>query len=207
MKKNKLFTLSFIRAVFMCSALLGYGQSYKKVTKTEMEFMEEYLEASLNHTREALSAVEDELWNYQPKNGGWSIAQCVDHIYVAERGILQGMKKSLEEAVDESKRSDWADGLVIGFVSDRGKVAVTPLSSPEVRMSKEEYLTALEQSRDEIKSFVKGNEKELRNHFGNAPFGVVDTYQLALVAAGHGMRHTAQIKQIIAEYRNEPVEY
>ncbi|MCR9253491.1 MAG: DinB family protein [bacterium] len=173
----------------------------------EIEFLFNYLDESYNHLSSTLSAIDDDLWTYKPKDGGWSIAECVDHIWVAENGIFMGMQKSLEADADNSKNLKPRDGLVVTFVSDRGKVTNTPLPAPAPSMTKEEFMKSLADSRMQIKEFLTNNRDQLRNHFGQAPFGEVDTYQLGLVVAGHGMRHTAQIKQIIGEYTGEAVQY
>ncbi len=198
---SKLFT--YILVTLMAFGSLGQ----KKSRNTELGFLLEYLESSKVHTIEALSQVDDEMWNYTPKNGGWSIAECMDHIIVAESGVFDNLKKSLSEDPKEKESLKHRDGLIITFTSDRGKKAETPLPPPSSNLSRSESIKRIEQSRSEIINFLSDKSLDLRNHYGNAPFGKVDSYQLGLVIAAHGLRHTAQIKQVIAEYTGKPAEY
>jgi len=177
------------------------------ISNDERAFVINYLNASFLETQKVMATIDDSLWNYKPKDGGWSIAECMEHIMLAENAVFFQAKKTLQAPADATKSLKHKDGLCVSFITDRGKKAITPLPPKEVTRSRQEYLAALKSSRDGIESFLQDNTLELRNHFGKAPWGEVDTYQLFLVIAGHGLRHTAQMKAIIAEYTGEPVAY
>ena len=53
--------------------------------------------------------------------------------------------------------------------------------------------------RKESIKFVKSTDQDLRNHYYEFPFGLVDTYQVMLFMAGHSIRHTEQIKEIMTQ--------
>ena len=42
---------------------------------------------------------------------------------------------------------------------------------------------------------------DLRHIFGEYPYGDIDAYQLFIVCAAHGYRHTLQIREILEDYK------
>ena len=177
------------------------------IDATERAFLIDYLSISLNETKETLKEVDKDLWQYKSKNERWSIGECMEHIMIAEKALMQQVKGTLQQQANNNKSLSHRDGYVIAKTVDRGKKVKTPLEPQNVSMTKNQYLKELEKSRDEIIEFLADENLALRNHFGKSPFGEVDTYQLILIIAAHGMRHTAQMKEIIAEYTNTEASY
>ncbi len=191
--------------LLMGFAFTAYSQQNTPTESTS--FLINFLDVSYEQTEKTLASIEEELWQYKPHEEIWSIAECMEHIVSAEKILLGQMSDALETPPNTEKILSARDGLVIAFTVDRGKKVKTRLEPQEITKTKEAYLEALSNSREKIKAFVLSNQDVLRNHFGQAPFGEVDVYQLALVIGAHGLRHTAQMKEIIADYTGKAVEY
>ncbi|XOV94356.1 MAG: DinB family protein [Bacteroidota bacterium] len=177
------------------------------IDQTERSFITSYLQVTFEETKKILESTDDNLWNYQPKDEGWTIGECMEHIVLAEKAVFMQVKAALKGEADQEKSLKRRDGLVISYAVDRGKKVITPLPPESVSMDQMGYLEAFRLSRQEIMSFLANESLELRSHFGKSPFGEVDAYQLILIIAAHGQRHTAQMKEIIGEYSGEPVKY
>ncbi len=195
---NQLFK-TMVMASSIIFSLVVHGQE-GTINDTERDFLRNYLNVSLEMTKQALQDVDKELWAYKPSGGGWSIGECMEHIMLAENALFKQVQGSLQKPANNDKFLARKDGFVITKTTDRGKKVTTPLKPQTVSMSKKQYIKTLENSRETIISFIQDPAVELRNHFGKSPFGEVDTYQLILIIAGHGMRHTAQIQEVIEEY-------
>jgi len=184
---------------------MAYSQQNTPTESTT--FLLNFLDVSYEQTEKTLESIDESLWQYKPSEKSWSIAECMEHIVSAETILLSQMNEALKTPANTEKKLNTRDGLAITFTVDRGKKVKTRLEPLEISKTKEAYLASLAVSREKIKAFVLSNQDVLRNHFGQAPFGEVDVYQLALIVAGHGLRHTAQMKEIIANYTGKAVEY
>ena len=120
------------------------------------------------------------------------------HILTAEQGLFQNIKALLEQAPKDGSHLKKNDAWLIGKINDRGRKVKTPLDNhPEV-MPREQAIAAFKNSREQIIEFLQNEQLPLRNHIGKSPYGPADTYQLFLVIAAHGLRHHAQILEVLS---------
>jgi hypothetical protein len=56
------------------------------------------LEASDREARALLAELDDERFNWRPDERSWSVAQCLDHLNVANRVYLASMRPAVEDA-------------------------------------------------------------------------------------------------------------
>jgi DinB family protein len=56
------------------------------------------LEASDQEARALLADLDDERFNWRPDERSWSVAQCLDHLNVANRVYLASMRPAVEDA-------------------------------------------------------------------------------------------------------------
>lgn len=173
-----------------------HGQA-GKISKGEYTFLVNYMkvtQADLIKTVQDLSDVE---WHAQPADGGWSPAMCLEHIVQAEKAVLAQVKKALAGPAGEEDLS-LRDGWLLSKITDRGNKVKTPLPLSGKVSSKTKLLAEFEASRAAIYAFLADKKLPLRNHYGKSPYGRADAYQLLLVLAGHGMRHTNQILETVS---------
>src|SRR3954451_2229837 len=56
------------------------------------------LEASDREARALLADLDEERFNWRPDERSWSVAQCFDHLNVADRVYLASMRPAVEDA-------------------------------------------------------------------------------------------------------------
>tara|TARA_R110000868_G_scaffold410693_6_gene699894 strand:- start:17569 stop:18156 length:588 start_codon:yes stop_codon:yes gene_type:complete len=192
MKKiTSLFVLSF----FVVSA-------FAQTSEADKEFAIKYLTATHQNIVDTVNELSDEAWNYTPKAGGWSAANCLEHILVTEEAFTGMALNTLAQSEPTKADLSGADGMLIGMMANRGtKVTTAPQFEPSGRWdSKAEMLDALEDSRNNLIEFISSNDANLRSFKAAMPFGEVDMVQLLLVISAHSQRHTFQMQEVLGEY-------
>lgn len=189
-------SLLFVLSFFVVSA-------FAQTSEADKEFAIKYLNATHQNIVDVVNSLSDEAWNYTPEAGGWSVANCVEHILVTEEAFTGMAMGTVSQAEATKEDLSAKDGMLIGMLANRGtKVTTAPQFEPSGRWeSKEEMLTALEESRDKLISFIKTSDANLRNYKAELPFGELDMVQLMLVIAAHSQRHTFQMNEVLAEYQ------
>lgn len=186
--------------------VLGYmGVAQKsKLSKGERTFAINYLKETQSILLETVKDIDGELWNYKPSAESWPVAGCFEHILYAEgqltKKVMEGM---IAGEAAGGKNLAPEDGLVIAKVADRSQKVKTPESfEPSGRWpDKQAMINELNRSRAELISFVETTKVDLRSFKANSPVGERDAYQHLLIVAGHGLRHTMQMKEVIEAYK------
>ncbi len=193
MKQTSLF---FALSFFVVSA-------FAQTSKADKEFAIKYLNATHQNIVDVVSSLSDEAWNYTPEEGGWSAANCVEHILLTEEAFTGIAMGTVSQGESTKKDLSAADGMLIGMMANRGtKVTTAPQFEPSGRWdSKEDMLTALEESRTNLINFIRTSEVDLRNYKAELPFGEADMVQLMLAVSAHSQRHTFQMNEVLAEYQ------
>jgi uncharacterized damage-inducible protein DinB len=183
--------------------LLMNFTSAPSLTDAERKLATDYLK---NTQKELLKSIKDlspEQLNFKSSPESWSIAECVEHIALAENNILGMIKGTLKEKADPAKRSEirLSDEGVFNVIMDRTYKVQTqePLKPAGKFGSHEKAVKEFVTRRDESINYIKTTSDDLRNHFFAFPpeaLGTVDSYQLYLFMAGHTKRHTLQIEEI-----------
>ena len=196
---KKLITSALILLVLI---LTGFTTTDTPLTKEERSKAQSLLMDSQKELLNELKGLTDEQINFKPNAETWSIAECVEHIAISENSIFGIVSMSLKGDANPKKRAElkMSDDQIYGFIQNRDqKIKTRPEFEP-----KQNYGT-YQGSLDEYKSkrkanlkYVKTTEDDLRNHFFEFPFGLVDSYQVIVFMAGHNRRHTAQIKELKA---------
>ncbi|WP_343488192.1 DinB family protein [Allomuricauda sp. d1] len=162
-----------------------------------------HLTESREHMMQVLDGLTEEQLNFKATAESWSIAECVEHITIAEHAFENFVKKTVAEGnIPHLKDSvQWKDNDLFAQITNRSqKVKTAEPFEPSGKFgSHEATVKAFNKKRDEHINYVKTTNDDLRNRFNtDLPFGVVDGYQLLLFAAGHCERHVLQMEEIMA---------
>ncbi|MCL5246337.1 DinB family protein [Cellulophaga sp. 20_2_10] len=173
----------------------GLNNADKELVVTEMTKTTKYL-------LQAIKGLSPEQLNFKSSPESWSVAECVEHIAVSESNIFGAVEAAVKTPADASKRDlvKITDDEVIGFMLDRTKKAKAPEAfkpSGKFGSHKETVKAFLKKRKQNIK-YAKKTEDNLRNHYGEMPFGVVDGVQLMVFISAHSERHILQIKEIMS---------
>ncbi len=178
------------------------------VTIAQTSINEEERKKALNHLKETEStlismtkSLTSEQLNFKTDESSWSIAECMEHIAISEKNIIEMVQSSLKEDADPSKRSEVAmsDEQILGLITSREqKVKTRETFEPTNSFGGySETVKAFRERRKANMKFVKSTDADLRNHYLQFPFGLIDSYQGVLFMSGHTKRHTDQIKEIM----------
>jgi uncharacterized damage-inducible protein DinB/uncharacterized protein YndB with AHSA1/START domain len=209
--------LAKLQKIFLPKKLMKQHDKWLRLLKREAEKSSPEMGASLGAAERtnmvnilyqsyekfiaAISDLSDEQLHFKPSPNKWSIAECIEHVTLAEirfPAIVQEeiIKPSELERRNKIKITD--EEIRDKMTSRRWKA-----KSPEVFKPSNQYpnaaaaLRAFNAQRMATIEYVKTTQDDLRNHFWRHPLtGTIDLYQTLLLMSAHLERHTEQIKRI-----------
>ena len=172
------------------------------MTDTERTYLVEQLESSKKGFLDSIAGLTPAEWTFKAAPARWSVAQCAEHLVLAEGFIFSGTQGVLQSpAVPRPDKSNSeVDHAFVAGVTDRSH----KVTAPEQIVPKGKYATpedaaaAFTEARDKTISYAKTTTDALRVHVGPGPAGPMDAYQFMLLIAAHSARHTAQIREVEA---------
>lgn len=177
------------------ASISSYSQT---MSDTERMFIVNYLERTQSDLLQLLDSIDEPTWSQLPADGGWSIAQIVEHIVVVEEALFNSTTQALaqtSEFVDLRANDAW----LLSKITDRGRKVQTPLSPSTEVKPKEQLIQLFQEIRKQTLTYILTTKDQVRAHYGKSPYGPADVYQMLIVIGGHNMRHNAQIVETLAE--------
>jgi uncharacterized damage-inducible protein DinB len=161
------------------------------------------LVASLRNSREilleSLAGITEEEARKSPGPDRWSALDCVEHLTLAEEGLLGRLKsgESLAEPIHLPER----EARIAAAVANRAtRAQAPPTSQPAGRFtSLSEALARFSAARERTIAFIEGDPDLRALQVVHPLFGPVSGYELTLLMVGHPIRHAAQIREIRGE--------
>jgi DinB superfamily len=141
--------------------------------------------------------------SFKADTSRWSIAQCIEHIALAENLIWQWEQGTVGQPATPEKASEVkiTDEQLLKGVTDRSQKFQAPeMLKPIGKFaSSDAAIQAYTSRRDSTITYISNTKDDLKNHFVMHPaFGTINTYQLLLMLSGHSERHTMQIEEVKA---------
>jgi hypothetical protein len=184
--------------------LLGSFACFAQLTNSERDFALSHLYGSEKMFLVSVERLSPAQVNFRAAPNRWSIAECAEHIALAEDflfGIVKdGVMKS--PAVPDHKASQADDEKVLSFTVDRTQkfTAPEPIRPASKFASVDEAVAHFEQSRAHLLDYVRSGQDDLRHHVAKHPLGfTLDGYQWILLLSAHTERHVAQIEEVKAD--------
>jgi murein L,D-transpeptidase YcbB/YkuD len=111
------------------------------------------------------------------------------------------LEKSMKEPATPEKKKDLklTDEQVINMIESReNKVNTLPSLEPQNTgySTLEEALNDFRTTRTAHIKYIKATSEDLRNHFVQMRFGLLDCYQLCLMISSHTTRHISQLNEV-----------
>ena len=196
-------TLEYLALSSVCVLSL-YGAD--TLTQGDRDFAMSNLHATRKLFLDSVAGLTPAQWNFKSAPDRWSIAECAEHIALAEDGISASAKATLKSPAEPDKalRGNEArarDQKIIDAVVDRSHKA----QAPEPLRPKHKFATPQEavehfrQARDANIDYIEKTSDDLRSHFAPSPLGPIDGYDWFLFMSAHTERHTNQIKEVKAD--------
>jgi hypothetical protein len=176
---------------------------------TNIELTKKEREDAVSYFKETQKAVADEIkgmsenqLKWKPADSVWSITDCVEHIALSEKNLFDWAMGTLKAEANPAKRAELkrSDEEIKKMITDRSfRVKTREGFIPTGQFGDaKQTLKVFDERREALIKYVKETKDDLRNHFAESPFGLVDTYQLLLFLSAHTKRHTLQIEELKA---------
>jgi DinB superfamily len=196
-----------MKRLLLLTALFAATAFTKPTTDTISVSERKFAVDNFQHTKErflkdvkGLSAAQ---LSFKADTSRWSIAQCIEHIALAENLIWQWEQGMMKQPAAPEKRSQVKitnEQLMVSLLDRSNKVKAPEVLKPSGKFANSDAaIHAFTLRRDSTIQYLKTTQDDLKNHFGEHPvFGTLDTYQLMLLLSGHSERHTLQIEEVMA---------
>jgi hypothetical protein len=170
------------------------------MTSAERAYLIAQLEQSKKNMLASIQGVTEAQWKFKPAPAVWSVAECAEHIILAEDYIFSGSQQALKTPVVArlATANAESDKKLVAALQDRSKKA----TAPEPITPSGKFATPADAAkefaarRDKTIAYVKTTQDDLRVHVVDGPAGPMDAYQFLLLLASHSARHTAQIREV-----------
>ncbi len=183
-------------------SFFGFIPADKTLTGKEREFVIQLMEQTRDGLLADVKGLSLDQINYKSDSTRWSVAQCVEHIAVAEGTLISFVQMSLNGPADPSKRDSikFTDQQVVAAVTDRSRKQQAPeILKPDGKFAScQAALDSFVVRRNRNIEFVKTSQADFRNHYFTTPVGIIDDYQALLLITAHSKRHTLQLEEVKA---------
>lgn len=171
--------------------------------KVEREFLLRYLAETRERLLDVVADLSKEQQRFRPGEDRWSVAECVEHITIVEKGVLRMVQGLVREAPpSQSSTSLKNDDNILSCVPKRPPLFNAPTETlPGKRWTDFEQLwRRFEAARERTLRFAGVTQSDLRRHsFEHSYFGALDCYQWLLFVGAHSERHARQAEEIMAD--------
>jgi DinB superfamily len=195
MKKGLLFITVIL--------IFGLKPRDKTLTQKERDFALQFMVSTRDTILLDVRGLSAAQLNFKADSSRWSVAQCVEHIALAEAALTMAYQQALNSAADPSKRDSikYSDQQIIHFLTDRSRKFQAPEMLKPVGSfgSFQASLDSFVARRNRNIAFIKTTQADLRDHCSVFPgVGMVDDYQVVLFMVSHSKRHTMQLEEVKA---------
>lgn len=189
--------------ILLALMFVSSGLNEQKLSDEERAKAIDHLSQTRDDLLSALEGLSEEQLNYKSSPESWSVVECVEHIAISEKNIMEMVSGAVQVTADASQRSEVTntDDQLIEMITDRSnKLKTSEAFEPSGQFgSFEETLEAFTDEREDNIEYLQNTEDDLRNHYAQLPMGKADAYQVILFMSAHTERHTKQIEEIMAD--------
>lgn len=200
-KRNKGY---FLLIMLVLTGLAGRIHS-DSLTGKERRFLTDHLKESRDQFLASFRGLNEEQLNFRSAPGKWSVKECIMHLALAEEGLWTMTENALKQPANPEKRTEIksTDEELIKRVSSRDQRATAPETIDPTKTTRwattKDAVNDFKKSRSSLIKYVKTTTEDVRNHVVQFPTGYMDAYQLMLLISAHTLRHTEQIKEVMAD--------
>jgi hypothetical protein len=185
--------------------LTAQAPAPQTLSQSERDFAMDHLRSTRKLFLDSITGLTPEQWSFKAAPDRWSIAECAEHITIAEDfifGLVQN--QVMKTPADPAKRAEVKDKdeAIVKMVPNRSQKFQAPEPIvPKNRWPDPEVLTAhFKDARDAHIAYIESTQDDLRDHFLKHPaMGTLDAYQWILLMSAHTERHTEQINEVKAD--------
>jgi hypothetical protein len=197
-----------MKGIFLAIALMLAADGTQTLTQEERDRAVAELEGSKKAFLGATKGLSAAQWSFKAAPERWSVAECSEHIALAEGFIFGLVSERIMKAPANPEKRDAAKGkdeLIIKMMQDRSHKATAPEPIDPAKhgiMAPEESVKLFLDNRGHTIEYIKTTQEDLRDHLFVHPvpaIGTLDGYQWIMLISGHTRRHTLQILEVKAD--------
>ena len=170
--------------------------------------LEQRLEQSRQVVSKAVSNLADHQWRFAPPDGGWTIAQGLEHVTHIEARIIDELARTMQSMPADSSWMETLAGkeeLMKDRIPGRQRKVVMPpmFEFPQGTKPGDKLIADFEQTRDRSIRFLMDTPEDIRLWaYDHAFFKTLHGGQWMWMIALHAERHAAQIDEVrgLAEF-------
>lgn len=168
------------------------------MTNSDRQFILKNMEEGRDAFLRSVAGLSEAQLQFKPQPDRWSIAECIEHIAIAEDAIYaratHGSANPNGVPLDPEKEARFAAAVV---ARRKKVVAPEPMRPAERFQSVEEAREHFIEGRKRTIAYVRECAEDVRHLFAMHPLlGEIDCYQFLLLLALHPARHASQIEEI-----------
>jgi hypothetical protein len=194
-----------------CSFSLSAQPAKRLYTHSENEKMLRLLDSTHSELLRVVNGLADSQFFFHVDTVTWSANDIIEHLGLIDEGYVRELWFTLAQPKFPASYADSAMGgdekaLAYATQPEKGKARGTNL--PRNRYcNKQTCLRIFTEANNLAKEFFTANaSSDLRRHFvfrisNNGVRTIRDAHQLGLLLVAHRMRHTDQLKRILADSR------
>jgi len=150
-----------------------------------------------------IAGLADDVFQKEPADGGWSVAQIVQHLCLVEERVIKDLEKAINspaKRVGLVRRLIPTSIVASRVVRVKAPKAVNPAAAPDKALLVENF----NQARARLKKFCANYGRDrLRQITFNHPFlGKIDGVATVSFVGYHEQRHYKQIREVLRKLRN-----
>lgn len=195
-----------IRKWMLLPVLTATLVSAAPLTQGERDFAMSHMHASRKLFLDSVANLTPEQLNFKAGPDRWSIAECAEHIALAEDFISGSIQEKIMKgpAVEDKRTAEeikMKDDLIVKAVVDRSHKfqAPEPIRPVKTFATIDEAVAHFKESRDKNIAYIETTTDDLRGHVAPHPVaGPLDSYEWYLLMSAHTERHTLQIEEVKA---------
>jgi hypothetical protein len=194
------------KIILLASVIIATSFTTRKtetLTAGERKFAIDYFNKTKERLLNDVKGLSAAQLSFKADSTRWSVAQCVEHIALAETLIWQYISAALKQPPTPEKKSQvkYTDEQLIQLTIDRSKKfkAPEPLQPVGKFASTDEALKYYINRRDSTIAYINSTQDDLKNRYLVHPvMGTLNLYQALLLVAAHSERHTLQLEEVKA---------
>jgi len=197
-------TYNYLLLLFIVFSGLAGTPTEDVLSKKERKFAADHMKDTKIALQDAVKGLNSSQLNYKPAADKWSVQDCLYHIAASEKMLWSLLEASMKTPATPEKKKDLklTDEQVLSMIESReNKVkTLSPLEPLNTSYkSPDEALHDFKTSRAAHIKYIKATSEDLRNHFVQMRFGMIDCYQLCLMISSHTTRHISQMNEVKAD--------
>jgi len=197
-------TYNYLLLLFLVFSGLAGTPTDDVLSKKERKFAGDHMKNTKAGLHDAVKGLSSTQLDYKTAADRWSVKECVYHIAISETNLWAMLETSMKAPATPEKKKDLkvTDEQIIKMIEDRtNKVKAHAPFEPQNTSYKslEDALNDFKTTRAAHIKYIKATSEDLRNHFVQMSFGLLDCYQLCLMISAHSNRHTLQLNEVKAD--------